>query len=167
MSNRHCRYLLLAYLYHTIEWFSREFSMETKKLTISQTKQFQILIRFPQMNSHYFFCKVCIRFLLECKSVVGGLSNVQLPTKGAKGSKNGTYSLRAAESRRRDHNHERIERSFSHFPIILSKNEFLLLLVLLLLLHSPHVIWRKKKGTPFYKCKLSRTLLQTTKIVGF
>ena len=59
--------------------------------------------------------------------MVGGLSNVQLPTKGAKGSKNGTYSLRAAESRRRDHNHERIERSFSHFPIILSKNEFLLL----------------------------------------
>ena len=80
------------------------------------------------MNSHYHFCELRIRFLLECKSVVGGLSNVQLPTKGAKGSKNGTYSLRAAaESRRRDHNHERIERSFSHFPIILSKNEFLLL----------------------------------------
>ena len=118
------------------------------------------------MNSHYHFGELRIRFLLECKSVVGGLSNVQLPTKGAKGSKNGTYSLRAAESRRRDHNHERIERSFSHFPIILSKNEFLLLLVLLLLLHSPHVSWRKKKGTPFYKCKLSRTLLQTTKIVG-
>ena len=119
------------------------------------------------MNSHYFFCKVCIRFLLECKSVVGGLSNVQLPTKGAKGSKNGTYSLRAAESRRRDHNHERIERSFSHFPIILSKNEFLLL--------APGAATstsfsscqlKEEKGTPFYKCKLSRTLLQTTKIVG-
>ena len=79
------------------------------------------------MNSDDYFRNLRLRFLLECKSVVGGLSNVQLPTKGAKGSKNGTYSLRAAESRRRDHNHERIERSFSHFPIILSKNEFLLL----------------------------------------
>ena len=121
-------------------------------------------MRFPHMNSDYHFCKLRIRFLLECKSVVGGLSNVQLPTKGAKGSKNGTYSLRAAaESRRRDHNHERIERSFSHFPIILSKNEFLLLpgtvcyFILLMLVDG-------KKGPPFYKCKLSRTLLQTTKI---
>ena len=49
------------------------------------------------MNSDYHLRKLRIRFLLECKSVVGGLSNVQLPPKGAKGSKNGTYSLRAAE----------------------------------------------------------------------
>ena len=46
-----------------------------------------------------------------------------------------------------DHNHERIERSFSHFPIILSKNEFLLLPLQM-------------------QIEQRRTLLQTTKIEG-
>ena len=51
-----------------------------------------------------------------------------------------------------DHNHERIERSFSHFPIILSKKNFTATAgcchaaIVLVTLSSPNANWVEKRS---------------------